>query len=804
MKCRIGRHLQANLGWALVLCSLLPRLAASSAHPNGPADDPGSPSATWVELAPPARTQHTAIFQASTGRMIIFGGRYLATPVNDVWALTTGGGKRWERLDPSGTPPSPRVDAAAVYDALRGRMLVIGGRDSSGFCNDVWELSFRGRPHWRKADVVGELPIARSRHSATLDPKNDRVLVFGGQVGEWEASNDLWQLSLTKPMRWTRLNTPGLVPSPRASHTASYAEDLGGIVLVGGAHPQPSPFDPSSCSQPLCVETHDTWFLSTGKTPEWRDLTAQLTGDPPCGIEGHAAAYDASTHQLFVAGGSFGYECFGQPKAWSLSLADMRWSAVASARTALGLNASAVLDPFRHRVLLYGGAGYGDSDPLSDAWAWDPGSQVLEREEPTVARPSHVVSQPAVYDPIRERMLIFDGQSVLSRSCLGDEEWTELPTAGATPPSRTGHLFVYDPKADRLIVSGGVQVDATGYPQRLLTDTWQLSLKGVPTWSAISGGQPPPPRDLGNAVLDPRRNRIIAFGGKTPWFNGTPDGVWALSLDDEPEWRPLATINVGPMLTGGSALYDPNRDRIVVYSGGQPGGDWWTTTDEVWELTLSGAPTWNSLAHEQRGIAWPASRLFHAAMLDSIADRMVIIGGYVPSSFGSSVPGDAWAMDLATNAWSKLAITGPPAPSFRTPLAVYDSPRDRMVIVENESSWALEFGRGRGAVPAITSSSPAEALTSAFDDSEAFRIGNITPNPAIRGATVKFTLPGGCEGAVEMADLAGRRVWSRSLRGLGAGKHQFTIDDDRVLSPGVYFVRLTCGGVSRAIRFVKL
>src|SRR5580765_299074 len=101
---------------------------------------PRDPVDRWEEMAPPARAGHVAAYDARNRRLIIFGGSVGGTIRGDVWSLSVSRNPRWERLNPLGEGPSPRVGAAAAYDPEHGRLLIQGGKDDSGIDqNDLWE-----------------------------------------------------------------------------------------------------------------------------------------------------------------------------------------------------------------------------------------------------------------------------------------------------------------------------------------------------------------------------------------------------------------------------------------------------------------------------------------------------------------------------------------------------------------------------------------------------------------------------------------------------------------------------------------
>jgi hypothetical protein len=77
------------------------------------------------------------------------------------------------------------------------------------------------------------------------------------------------------------------------------------------------------------------------------------------------------------------------------------------------------------------------------------------------------------------------------------------------------------------------------------------------------------------------------------------------------------------------------------------------------------------------------------------------------------------------------------------------------------------------------------------------------PNPArADGVSLVFSLPDDAPAALELFDLAGRRVASRDVGVLGAGEHVVELAARRPLSPGLYLARLTRGGDRRTARVI--
>ena len=83
----------------------------------------------------------------------------------------------------------------------------------------------------------------------------------------------------------------------------------------------------------------------------------------------------------------------------------------------------------------------------------------------------------------------------------------------------------------------------------------------------------------------------------------------------------------------------------------------------------------------------------------------------------------------------------------------------------------------------------------------ALTLEGVRPNPS-RGQRldVLFTLPIAAPARLELLDVGGRLVAAREVGTLGPGRHSVDPAVGRRLRPGLYLVRLTQGGASRAIR----
>ncbi len=211
--------------------------------------DDGITAPAWTLLAPtpdpvdgtPApRFNHSAVYDSANLRMIVFGGIDGTNSFADAWALSLpvgGGSPAWTRLADG---PQDLHGHSAVYDATGLRMIVFGGNSltTSTDSNAVHVLDLPAgalAPSWSTpVPASASPPDPRFEHAAVYDPANERMVVFGGQAF-FAPVDETWLLPLQGALAFTAA-APGGTPTPvaRISHTAVYDPNFERMVVFSG------------------------------------------------------------------------------------------------------------------------------------------------------------------------------------------------------------------------------------------------------------------------------------------------------------------------------------------------------------------------------------------------------------------------------------------------------------------------------------------------------------------------------------------------------------------------------------------
>jgi Galactose oxidase, central domain/FlgD Ig-like domain len=595
---------------------------------------PGPPSG-WHYLpvtgpAPSSRQGAVAVLDPLRRRMLLFGG-YDGTYLDDLWALDFHAGT-WTRLD-AGTGAG-RAYPVVVHDPHRDALLVHGGFDGAPLGTMLVIRLDTDPPLRSVVPVPGDAPPPRFQHAGVFDADQDRLVIFGG-FGE-ASLGDTWQYKVGGG--WSAIEGAGS-PAPRHSHAAVHDPVRHRMLVFGG-------YSGGYVDQ--------TWSLDLA-SGTWELLAI---GTPPPGRVGASAVLDPRNDRLLLFGGFSDSRQF-MNDVWSLALVGANpWIRLAPSGSPVNRGEhGAAFDTRRGRLVVFGGnAGSGDTRPfrpgtfieLGDAWVLGTGEGAAWTAVNPLPAPRRRRGHTAIYDPVRDRLVVFggwDGVTLLNDvwvlALTGTPAWTRLTPTGTAPERRTEHAAIYDPVRDRMVIHGGYD-----YFNGYLGDTWSMNLSGAPVWTRINATGSSGGRCQHAALYDAARDRMVIYGGD-PGFTYT-NRVDALALAGPPAWTNLSTNHWedGPMPTWAPvAGIDPARDRLVVTGGWQEPH----YADEVWEMPLAGG-AWRRVI--PLGTP-PSARSQAAAVFDPAGRRMIVHGGRIDDVKLA----DTWA--LAFGDQSVYAAPGP-------------------------------------------------------------------------------------------------------------------------------------------------
>jgi hypothetical protein len=289
----------------------------------------------------------------------------------------------------------------------------------------------------------------------------------------------------------------------------------------------------------------------------------------------------------------------------------------------------------------------------------------------------------------------------------------------------------------------------------------------------------------------------------------------------EPSWHKLTPLGTLPAARRTmTSIYDPIRDRMIVYGGWDSGGNSNANfLGDTWELALDNNPTWTQLAPAG---PLPTGRDATAAIYDPVNDQLTVFGGWT----GTNMLADSWLLHWGetgqaaamatsssaspTNAHVEWQITDNTSPYAAVYRRQGTGPWSSLSIAQADATGHLAFddatvtaGAQYGYMVVIPSEKGSQfggqanvtvpTTTGVGDHGSRLALERVQPNPVRARFAVSFTLVDGSPAALELYDVNGRRVLERAV-GLGAGRHTVSLGSAGDFASGMYFLRLTSNG----------
>mgnify|MGYP000598250586 CR=1 FL=1 len=295
--------------------------------------------------APQGRARATAVYDEAGDRMLLFGGFFSKSAtgfinnLQDLWSLDLKTFK-WTEIKVEGTKPSPRNGAVGVYDEKAKEFVVFGGSTGKQWSypeanNELWIFSSAAKT-WKKLELKGDVPKARSFHAMTYDPKNQLIYLYGG--GDKQAHSyvgDLWVLDRKKGT-WSVLHAGDKgAPPGRLWPSLFYDPFAHRLLMFGGFDGQ------------IIHNRNDTWAFDL-KTKTWKALIkppevkrpqGSFCNFPPGFTEnlhaperrsGQLAVFDKVRREWILFGGKS--DCGVLDDLWTFAVGQDKWSKVLGAR----------------------------------------------------------------------------------------------------------------------------------------------------------------------------------------------------------------------------------------------------------------------------------------------------------------------------------------------------------------------------------------------------------------------------------------------------------------------------------------
>jgi N-acetylneuraminic acid mutarotase len=612
---------------------------------------------------PSARFETRMVWDAAIHRAVLFGGltgidagTKLAYDLGDTWQWT---GTRWIEQFPAHSPTA-RAAHAMVYDSLRGRVVIFGGRRAKTNLNDTW--SYNGTD-WTQIQTATS-PSVRELASAAYDSVRDRIVLFGGSLQTYTADgkgvsetplHDTWEFDGTN---WKQILSDGpavvkpiLEYDPIRKQTVMLAADTssGSSVTVMYA------WDPAAAkwnkltptTLPACViEGEMTWqssnntilytggvcsdSLATEDTLEWDGTNwtkielVSFAGR----YFGSALTFDPDHQVAVMFGGGTGT---GVILAGTLTYFDKNW-------TSVGDNAYPVprslhvfaTDPVRNVIELFGGLN--DSTTLVDLWAYQNGQL---KPQQTTNQPTNCASPLASFDTDRQKLVMFcEGSTTWE---FDGATWTQYDPAKTAPPQHRFASMVYDQTLKKTVFFGGY--DGVSL---YLNQTW---LFDGTAWTQVKKN-PAPFRSHAAMWWDPITKKTVLYGGLGRLTSNDRltrfSDMWSFDGVGWTEIKPSTTP--GPRY-GASVAVDPKTNHAIVFGGIRVDTD--ATNNQV-QVYANDTWDWDGTNWTKVTTAvTPPPRENAGFALDPLRNELVLFGGY--SGFYLS---DLWS--FSNGQWKQI------------------------------------------------------------------------------------------------------------------------------------------------------
>ena len=497
---------------------------------------PATESATWTRIdvpptpGPTPRYLQSAAFDDTRKLLVMFGGMtgVNLTALQDVWEWNPAT-STWTDRTPAGSKPLPRFGAGMVFDSIRNKFVIFGGRSITNYdLADTWEWD-PATGAFTDRTGSGAVPVGRSQHSMVFEKSTGKVLLFGGGlagtdyngIGISLAFADSWEWDPTSGA-WAQL-APATAPSARHDSAMVWDSKRSRAVLFGGMQKDQADVD----GTPM----QDTWEWDPAKQG-WTER--KTTGAEPSARYGHGMAYDPVRGLIVLVGGADSNTGNSSSDLGQNALADVwDWDPIAGTWTqrltgsesnlpAARMYASLVTDSSQGRLDLVAGLVWREStySALASAELWQLDPVAATFTNPTSSRnaPSGRFRHSMAFCPATGKTYVFGGEDSQTQM-LNDlwewdgKAWLEIKS-DVQPSARADTAMAYDPSRKSLILFGGTNDQLVTSSTYGLSDTWEWQ-SATRQWTQLHPASSPDSLFSHGMVTDMGRAKVLIFGGQT-------------------------------------------------------------------------------------------------------------------------------------------------------------------------------------------------------------------------------------------------------------------------------------------------
>lgn len=627
-----------------------------------------------VPTLPTSRRGGSLIYDAKNKRFVLFGGYDGTTRYNQAWELSADSAyHRWRQIIPSGTPPSAKNLAGAVYvrgttsGAVDKAYMVVWGGATPSDSNEMHALDITtpGSESWATISQTST-PAARAyltHHMAakTTASNTTDIYLFGG----WGASrtNDLlrctFNVNSPTAVTWTTLKANGAVGSPSGRSGTGMIYDVANdrLILTSG-------YNGTSYLS-------DVWEYNISGAA-FNQLSPG--GTSPTGRELCSIGYDAINQRALIIGGWRGNIVNDRNDIIQLSLStgSEAWTQIKSNDLAnQGIlafsNASCAVDTARNMMVISTLNGYDSTDKYVYAFNLNDTSTSAPLYSVNIVDHFRSRDAPAyTYDSTRGEMLFINGyggmddDTTITRGDhisgiwafdITNSRWRHAAKGPYNILQNEGGLAIYDAANDRTIHFGGL----TGTSQKT-NDVWQLKADVHGMYQATKlepAGTLPTERWQMAGCYDAANQRMIIWSGNNA--SGILTDVWALSLTAGSEtWTQLTPTGSAPAGTWQCAFaYDAANSRLYVHAGAsnQAGS---TFTSQLYYLDTSTT----NCAWTDTGVTGGLAVRGAVMGFDATNQRLICFGGYDGSTVTNAL---RYTNTSSFTSWTTVSADNAPA-----------------------------------------------------------------------------------------------------------------------------------------------